>query len=135
MANYKPITKDSLILVVDDFPTMRKIIKSVLKDCGCQNVIEAENGQKAMDTLTANPAVDLIVSDWHMSPMNGTELLKAVRAHADERARNLPFMLVFSETEKDKIAEAVESGLNAYVMKPFTAATIQQAITKINVNR
>ena len=135
MGKYKPINKDSLILVVDDFPTMRKIVKSVLKQLGYQNIVEAEDGQLALNTLAINPAIEFIVSDWNMPNMTGIELLKTVRAHKDERIKGLPFLMVTAEADKDNIVEAVKSGVSNYIVKPFNAATMKEKIDKIFIKK
>jgi two-component system chemotaxis response regulator CheY len=121
------------ILVVDDFPTMRKIVKSVLKQLGYSNISEAEDGQQALDFLRNNGNVEFIVSDWNMPNMTGIELLKSVRA--DPKLRNLPFLMVTAEADKDNIVEAVKSGVNNYIVKPFNAATMKEKIEKIFANK
>jgi two-component system chemotaxis response regulator CheY len=117
------------ILIVDDFPTMRKIVKSVLKQLGYQNVAEAEDGQIALNMLKHNPHIEFVVSDWNMPNMTGIELLKAVRA--DPKLKHLPFLMVTAEADKDNIVEAVKSGVNNYIVKPFNAATMKEKIEKI----
>jgi two-component system chemotaxis response regulator CheY len=117
------------ILIVDDFPTMRKIVKSVLKQLGYQNVAEAEDGQIALNMLKNNPSIEFVVSDWNMPNMTGIELLKAVRA--DAKLKHLPFLMVTAEADKDNIVEAVKSGVNNYIVKPFNAATMKEKIDKV----
>ncbi len=117
------------ILVVDDFPTMRKIVKSVLKQLGYHNIEEAEDGQMALNTLLNNPQIEFVISDWNMPNMTGIELLKAVRAEA--KLKHLPFLMVTAEADKDNIVEAVKSGVSSYIVKPFNAATMKEKIDKI----
>lgn len=123
------------ILVVDDFPTMRKIVKSVLKQLGYQNIVEAEDGQLALNILNTNANIEFIVSDWNMPNMTGIELLKTVRAHKDARIKALPFLMVTAEADKDNIVEAVKSGVNNYIVKPFNAATMKEKIDKIFIKK
>jgi two-component system chemotaxis response regulator CheY len=120
---------DINILIVDDFPTMRKIVKSVLKQLGYQNVVEAEDGQIALNMLRSNPQIEFVVSDWNMPNMTGIELLKSVRA--DAKLKHLPFLMVTAEADKDNIVEAVKSGVSNYIVKPFNAATMKEKIDKI----
>jgi len=116
------------ILVVDDFATMRKVIRNLLKQIGYENVVEAENGQVAMRTLKSQK-VDFIISDWNMPAMSGLELLKAVRA--DEELTSTPFLMVTAEALKENVVEAVKSGVNNYIVKPFTAEVLEEKIKKI----
>ncbi len=121
--------QDINILIVDDFPTMRKIVKSVLKQLGYQNIVEAEDGQNALNVLENNPAIEFVVSDWNMPNMTGIELLKAVRANP--KFKHLPFLMVTAEADKDNIVDAVKCGVNNYIVKPFNAATMKEKIDKI----
>ncbi len=116
------------ILVVDDFSTMRRIIKNILKQIGFANVDEAENGQVALSKI-ADGNYDFVISDWNMPEMNGIELLKSVRAN--ETTKDLPFLMVTAEAKKDNVVEAVKAGVNNYIVKPFTAETLQEKISKI----
>ncbi|HEY3347273.1 MAG TPA: chemotaxis response regulator CheY [Nitrospirota bacterium] len=116
------------ILVVDDFSTMRRIVKNILKQIGFENLDEAEDGKQAFAKLKAEK-FDFLVSDWNMPNMTGIELLQAVRA--DAQLKNLPVLLVTAETEKEKVLEAVQSGVNNYVVKPFTAEVLMEKINKI----
>lgn len=129
MALGKP---DMKILVVDDFPTMRRIVKTLMRQCGYQNFVEAEDGQKAYDLLKATPDIEFIVSDWNMPNMTGIEFLKTVRA--DPKFKHLPFLMVTAEAEKENIIEAVKSGVSNYVVKPFTGQTLQEKLQKIYQN-
>jgi len=129
MALGKP---DMKILVVDDFPTMRRIVKTLLRQNGYHNFVEAEDGQIAYKTLKENPDVEMIVSDWNMPNMTGLEFLKTVRA--DPKFKHLPFLMVTAEAEKDNIIEAVKSGVSNYVVKPFTGETLNEKLKKIFQN-
>lgn len=120
------------ILVVDDFSTMRRIVKNILKQIGFENLDEAEDGKQAFAKLKAEK-FDFLVSDWNMPNMTGIELLQAVRADAD--LKGLPVLLVTAETEKEKVLEAVQSGVNNYVVKPFTAEVLMEKINKIFANK
>ena len=129
MALGKP---DMKILVVDDFPTMRRIVKTLLRQNGYSHFIEAEDGEKAYEMLKANPDVEFVVSDWNMPNMTGIEFLKTVRA--DPKFKHLPFLMVTAEAEKDNIIEAVKSGVSNYVVKPFTGQTLSEKMAKIFAN-
>ncbi|MDD9950337.1 MAG: chemotaxis response regulator CheY [Zetaproteobacteria bacterium] len=129
MAVGKP---DMKILVVDDFPTMRRIVKTLLRQNGFNNIIEAEDGAKAYSTLQTTGDIEMVVSDWNMPNMTGLELLKTVRA--DPKFKHLPFLMVTAEAEKENIIEAVKSGVNNYVVKPFTGAILKEKMDKIFEN-
>jgi two-component system chemotaxis response regulator CheY len=116
------------ILVVDDFATMRKVIRNLLKQIGYENVVEAENGQVALRILKSQK-IDFIVSDWNMPTMSGLELLKAVRG--DEDLNKTPFLMVTAEALKENVVEAVKAGVNNYIVKPFTAEVLEEKIKKI----
>lgn len=120
---------DMKILVVDDFPTMRRIVKTLLKQNGYRNFIDAEDGALGYKTLQENPDVEMIVSDWNMPNMTGLEFLKTVRA--DPKFKHLPFLMVTAEAEKENIIEAVKSGVSNYVVKPFTGATLKEKLKKV----
>lgn len=116
------------ILIVDDFSTMRRIIKNLLRELGFNNTSEADDGQTAMPMLqTGN--FDFLVTDWNMPGMTGIDLLRAVRA--DAKLAKLPVLLVTAEAKKEQIIEAAQAGVNGYVVKPFTAQTLQEKIEKI----
>ncbi len=115
------------VLVVDDFATMRKIIKNVLKQISIENVVEAENGKHALATLKKEE-VDLIISDWIMPEMTGIEFLKACKD--DDTTKSIPFIMVTAEAQKDCIMEAIKSGVDNYIVKPFTPEKLQVAIDK-----
>ncbi|MCX5836237.1 MAG: chemotaxis response regulator CheY [Deltaproteobacteria bacterium] len=120
--------KQIKILVVDDFATMRKVIRNLLKQVGYENIAEAEDGVAALKTLKSQK-VDLIVSDWNMPNMTGLELLKAVRA--DEELKQTPFLMVTAEALQDNVVAAVKAGVSNYIVKPFTAETLNEKIKKI----
>ena len=115
------------VLVVDDFATMRKIIKNVLKQIGIESVIEAENGKLALDVLKKE-AIDLIISDWIMPEMTGIDFLKACKS--DDAIKGIPFLMVTAEAQKGCIMEAIKSGVDNYIVKPFTPDKLQAAIEK-----
>lgn len=115
-------------LVVDDFATMRKIVKNVLRQIDITNVTEAENGKQAIDILRADPSYELIVSDWIMPEMTGIEFLKACKE--DETIRKVPFVMVTAEAQKDSVLEAIKAGVDNYIVKPFTPDKLQEAIEK-----
>jgi len=116
------------ILIVDDFSTMRRIIKNLLRDLGFTNTLEADDGLTALPILKAG-GVDFLVTDWNMPGMQGIDLLKTVRA--DEALSSLPVLMVTAETKREQIIEAAQAGVNGYIVKPFTAATLKQKIDKI----
>ena len=120
--------KNMKILVVDDFSTMRRIIKNLLRDLGFTNISEADDGQTALPMLQ-NGDFDFLVTDWNMPGMMGIDLLKAVRA--DAKLQGMPVLMVTAEAKKDQIVEAAQAGVNGYVVKPFTAETLKEKIEKI----
>ncbi len=119
-------------LVVDDFSTMRRIVKNFLNDLGYQNIVEADDGHTALPILKAG-GIDFLVTDWNMPIMPGLELLKAVRA--DPALAKLPVLLVTAEAKREQIVEAAQAGVNGYVVKPFTAQTLKEKIEKILASR
>lgn len=121
------------ILVVDDFPTMRKIIRQVLSQIGYRDVMEAQDGQMALEVLKQNPEVSFIISDWNMPNMTGVELLRAIRS--DPIHHNVPFLMVTAEADKENIVEAVKNGANNYIVKPFNAVTLREKIEKVFSSR
>ncbi len=116
------------ILVVDDFSTMRRIIRNLLRDLGFTNTSEADDGSTGLTALKSGD-FDFLITDWNMPGMEGIELLKAVRA--DPKLASLPVLMVTAEARKDQIVEAAQAGVNGYVVKPFTAATLKEKIEKI----
>ncbi len=120
------------ILIVDDFATMRKILKNILKDLGYTDLLEAEDGKAALDILKKEK-VDLVISDWNMPNMDGLSLLKAIRA--DDALKDTPVLMVTAEAQKQNVIEAVKAGVNNYVVKPFTPEVIKEKISKIFASR
>ena len=120
--------KNLKILFLDDFPTMRRIIRNLLKDLGYENVDEAEDGAMGLEKLR-NGSFDFVVSDWNMPNMDGLEMLKQIRA--DANLANLPVLMVTAEAKKENIIAAAQAGASGYVVKPFTAATLEEKLNKI----
>ncbi|MCS6287547.1 MAG: chemotaxis response regulator CheY [Nitrospira sp.] len=123
-----PADPNMKILVVDDMSTMRRIVKNILKQLGFNNLEEAENGQEALTKLKAD-TYGFVVSDWNMPVMMGIDLLRAIRA--DEKLKKIPVLMVTAEAQKENLMEAVQAGVSNYVVKPFTAETMQEKINKI----
>ena len=115
-------------LIVDDFSTMRRIVRGLLKEMGCNNADEAEDGAVALQMLK-NQRYDFVVSDINMPNMNGFDLLKAVKA--DDQLKHLPVLMVTAEARKEDIVLAAQSGAAGYIVKPFTKATLEEKLTKI----
>lgn len=122
------INPDIKILVVDDFATMRRIVKNILTQLGFKEIIEADDGTTALDILKKEK-VDLIISDWNMPKMTGLDLLKEVRA--DSAMAGTPFIMVTAEAQQDNIILAVKAKVNQYIVKPFTADTLGEKINKV----
>lgn len=120
--------KNMRILIVDDFSTMRRIIKNLLNDLGYTNTSEAEDGNSALTVLAQAP-FDFVVTDWNMPGMTGIELLRAIRA--DDRFKALPVLMVTAEAKREQIIEAAQAGVNGYIIKPFTAQTLEEKLGKI----
>ncbi len=120
--------KSMKILVVDDFSTMRRIIKNLLKDLGFSNIQEADDGSTALPMLQQGD-FDFVVTDWNMPGMQGIDLLRAIRA--DDNLKHLPVLMVTAEAKKEQIVAAAQAGVNGYVVKPFTAATLKEKLDKI----
>lgn len=120
--------KNMRILIVDDFSTMRRIIKNLLNDLGYINTAEAEDGNSALTAL-AQSQFDFVVTDWNMPGMTGIELLRAIRA--DDRFKTLPVLMVTAEAKREQIIEAAQAGVNGYIIKPFTAQTLEEKLGKI----
>ncbi len=116
------------VLVVDDSSTMRRIVKTALRDIGMRNIVMAEDGDEAWDTLQ-NDTIDLVLSDHKMPRMSGEEFLKLVRA--DERYKTLPFIMVTAEAFRDNVMNAVKLGVSNYIVKPFSASQLQDKIEKV----
>ncbi len=120
--------KGMKILIVDDFSTMRRIIKNLLRDLGFNNTQEADDGSTALPMLQ-NGDFDFLITDWNMPNMPGIDLLKAVRA--DANLKSMPVLMVTAEAKRDQIIAAAEAGVNGYIVKPFTAETLKEKIDKI----
>ena len=116
------------VLVVDDFSTMRRIVKNTLRQIGFTQIEEAEDGQKAFDRLMSEK-FDFVVSDWNMPNMTGIDLLRKVRAEGS--LKHLPFLMVTAEAKQENVVEAIKAGVSNYIVKPFTVATLQEKISKI----
>jgi two-component system, chemotaxis family, chemotaxis protein CheY len=122
------VSKNLKFLVVDDFSTMRRIVKNLLNDLGYANVVEADDGTSAWPLLQAG-GIDFLVTDWNMPGMPGLELLKQVRA--DPKLAKMPVLMLTAEAKREQIIEAAQAGVNGYVIKPFTAVTLKEKIDKI----
>ena len=120
--------KKMRFLVVDDFSTMRRIVINLLKELGYSNIEEAEDGAVGLKKLQAEKC-DFVVTDWNMPNMTGLELLQAIRA--DDKLKSLPVLLVTAEAKNDNIVAAAQAGASGYIVKPFTAATLEEKLTKI----
>lgn len=116
------------VLIVDDFATMRRILKNILKQIGFKNIREAENGKAALKELKSEK-FDLVLCDWNMPEMPGIELLNQVRS--DVQLKDIPFVMVTAEAKKENILEAVKAGVSSYIVKPFTAETVSEKLKKI----
>lgn len=116
------------ILIVDDYKTMLRIVRNLLKQLGFNNVDEATDGAQALEKARAK-SYDLIISDWNMEPMTGYELLKEVRA--DSQLKDTPFIMVTAESKTDNVIAAKKAGVNNYIVKPFNAATLKSKLTAV----
>ncbi len=116
------------VLVVDDFSTMRRIVKNILRQLGFTNLVEADDGTTAWEVINSDK-IDFIVSDWNMPQMTGIDLLRKVRA--SEKYANTPFLMVTAEAQQENIIEAVQAKVSNYIVKPFTAEILKQKIDKI----
>ena len=122
------MSKDMKFLVVDDYSTMRRIVKNLLHDLGYANVTEADDGKTALPLLQ-NGNFDFLITDWNMPGMPGLDLLKAVRSN--DKLKKLPVLMLTAEAKREQIIEAAQAGVSGYVIKPFTAATLKEKIDKI----
>ena len=120
--------KNMKFLVVDDFSTMRRIVRNLLKELGYTNVDEAEDGSVGLQKLKGGD-FKFVITDWNMPVMSGIELLRAVRA--DPALKHLPVLMITAEAKKENIIEAAQSGASGYIVKPFTAATLEEKMNKI----
>ncbi|CUS37665.1 chemotaxis regulator transmitting signal to flagellar motor component [Candidatus Nitrospira nitrosa] len=123
-----PADPSMKILIVDDMVTMRRIVKNVLKQLGFSNIDEAENGQDGLQKLKSSK-YDFVVSDWNMPVMTGIDMLRAIRA--DEQLKAIPVLMVTAEAQQKNLVEAVQAGVSNYIVKPFTAETMQEKLAKI----
>ena len=122
------MSKDMKFLVVDDYSTMRRIVKNLLHDLGYANVAEADDGKTALPMLQAG-GFDFLITDWNMPGMPGLDLIKAVRA--DGKLAKMPVLMLTAEAKREQIIEAAQAGVNGYVIKPFTAETLKEKLDKI----
>ncbi|HUN75094.1 MAG TPA: chemotaxis response regulator CheY [Steroidobacteraceae bacterium] len=122
------MSKTLKFLVVDDFSTMRRIVKNLLNDLGYQNVVEADDGNTALPILQQGD-IDCLITDWNMPGMHGLELLKAVRS--DAKLAKLPVLMLTAEAKREQIVEAAQAGVSGYVIKPFTAEILKEKLEKI----
>ena len=122
------LDKNMKVLVVDDFSTMRRIVKNLLRDLGFTNIQEADDGSTALPMLQGGD-FDFVVTDWNMPGMQGIDLLKAIRA--DVNLSHIPVLLITAEAKKEQIVMAAQAGVNGYIVKPFTAATLKTKLDKI----
>ena len=117
-------------LVVDDFPTMRRIVRNLLKELGFSNVDEAEDGAAGLAKVKEG-RFDFVISDWNMPNMDGLQMLQSIRGDANPVISKLPVLMVTAEAKKENIIAAAQAGANGYVVKPFTAATLDEKLGKI----
>lgn len=122
------MNKNMKILIVDDFSTMRRIVKNLLRDLGFNNTQEADDGLTALPMLK-NGEFDFVVTDWNMPGMQGIDLLRNIRA--DDELKHLPVLMITAEAKREQIIEAAQAGVNGYIVKPFTAATLKEKLDKI----
>jgi two-component system chemotaxis response regulator CheY len=116
------------ILIVDDFSTMRRIVKNLMRDLGFNNTQEADDGLTALPMLKKGD-FDFVVTDWNMPGMQGIDLLKNIRA--DDSLKHLPVLMITAEAKREQIIEAAQAGVNGYIVKPFTAGTLKEKLDKI----
>ena len=128
MDKLKNVNRNIKILVVDDFSTMRRIVKGLLSTLGFSNIEEAEDGRIALNKIKSG-TYDFIVSDWNMPNMMGIELLRAVRDNDNTKA--VPFLMITAESNKENVLEAVQAGVSNYIVKPFTAETLEEKLAVI----
>ena len=124
----KPMDKATAVLIVDDYKTMLRIVRNLLKQINLHNVTEANDGSEALSLLRAGE-FNLVISDWNMAPMSGLQLLQEVRA--DTRLQALPFIMITAESKTDNVIAAKQAGVSSYIVKPFNAETLQGKIEKV----
>ncbi len=122
------LNKNMKILIVDDFSTMRRIVKNLLRDLGFNNTQEADDGVTALPMLKRGD-FDFVITDWNMPGMQGIDLLRHIRA--DDSLKHLPVLMITAEAKREQIIEAAQAGVNGYIVKPFTAATLIEKLEKI----
>jgi len=122
------VDKNMPVLIVDDYKTMLRIIRNLLKQLGFNNVDEATDGSDALSKLRAK-RYELVISDWNMEPMTGLQLLREVRA--DEELKGMPFIMITAESKTENVIAAKEAGVNNYIVKPFNAATLKTKLTSV----
>ncbi|MCB1153573.1 MAG: response regulator [Deltaproteobacteria bacterium] len=125
------VNSEMKILVVDDFATMRRIVKDLLRQCGFTNIVEANDGSTALQMIYSDQ-VELIISDWNMPKMTGLELLRAVRH--DPITQHLPFLMITAEADAERVVQAIRSGVTNYIVKPFSADVLQKKLDQLFVN-
>ncbi|ROH90798.1 chemotaxis protein CheY [Stagnimonas aquatica] len=123
-----PLNRNLKILVVDDFSTMRRIVKNLLNELGFSDITEADDGKTALPLLQAGQ-FDFVITDWNMPGMPGIELLRHIRA--DERLKGIPVLMVTAEAQREQIIEAAKAGVSGYIVKPFTGVTLKEKLDKI----
>jgi two-component system chemotaxis response regulator CheY len=116
------------VMIVDDYNTMLRILRNLLRQLDINTVEEATDGEKALDLMRRNP-FDLVISDWNMAPMTGLDLLRAVRA--DEKLRRIPFIMVTAESKTENVITAKQAGVSNYIVKPFNAETLRMKIESV----
>ncbi|MEM1401028.1 MAG: response regulator [Pseudomonadota bacterium] len=116
------------ILIVDDYKTMLRIVRNLLKQLGFENVEEASDGSEALNKMREQK-FDLVISDWNMEPMTGIQLLREVRG--DDDLKNTPFIMITAESKKENVVAAAQAGVNNYIVKPFNAATLKTKLTSV----
>ncbi len=126
----KILDKNIKILIVDDFSTMRRIIKNLLRDLGFNNTFEADDGSTALPMIE-NGDYDFVITDWNMPIMQGIDLLRKIRANPNPKLKSLPVLMVTAEAKREQIIIAAQAGVNGYIVKPFTADTLKEKIDKI----
>ncbi|TEW51644.1 chemotaxis protein CheY [Psychromonas sp. RZ5] len=122
------MNRDMKVLIVDDFSTMRRIIKNLLRDLGFTNTFEADDGNTALPMLKSGD-FEFVVTDWNMPIMQGIDLLKEIRK--DPQLKHLPVLMVTAEAKREQIIEAAQAGVNGYIVKPFTAGTLKEKLDKV----
>ncbi len=131
MAIDSKINRNMKILVVDDFSTMRRIVRGILRQLGFENIVEAENGAEALKIIQ-NGGIQFVVSDWNMPVMTGIELLKNIRK--EESCKDVPVLMVTAEALKENVVQAIQAGANNYVVKPFTPDVLEKKMNAIFKN-